>query len=64
MCLDSGLFWDIFTVILFVMWCMWGKKIIEKIKNYVGNYNSDVSKYIWGNNPLVVNQKKKKKKNR
>ena len=42
---------DIFTVALFVMWCMWDKKVIEKIKRCVRNCNDDVSKYILANKP-------------
>ena len=55
-CESLGLFglWiirDIFTVALFVMWCMWDKKVIGKIKRCVGNCNDNVSKYILTNKP-------------
>ena len=42
---------DIFTVTLFVMWCMWDKNVIEKIKRCVENCNDDINKYILTNKP-------------
>lgn len=32
--------------------CMWDKKLIEKIKRCIENYNDNISKYIWTNNLL------------
>ena len=45
---------EIITVTLFVMWYMWDKKVIRKIKNCIENYNGDASKYIWPNNLLSM----------
>ena len=47
LCLDRRLFkilFKIITVIFFMMWCMWNKNIIKKIKKCIENYNDDVSK--------------------
>ena len=62
---ETGLFglWiirDIFTVALFVMWCMWDKKVIGKIKRCVENCNDDISKYILANKPQSKQKGKEK----
>ena len=59
--MDRRLFeilFGIITVVLFVMWCMWDKKVNEKIKKYVKNCICDVSKkfpaIIWLSKHIVL----------
>ena len=50
-CLDSVLFeilFGIITIALFVMWCMWDKKVIENIKRWIGKCVYDASKILFG----------------
>ena len=51
LCLDSVLFEILFGIIiiaLFMMWCMWDKKMVENIKKWVGKCVYDASEILFG----------------